>query len=135
MGFIGLVIVGAGLAFIRKGWTGDVSEFLELTPERRRWVVPLGRAGHAARGVVFVIIGAFVVVAAVQAQSSEVRGLGGALHTVEQQSFGWLLLAVTATGLFAFGTFGFVQALYRQIRPPDPHEAGRRIRDGLRAIR
>ncbi len=135
VGFIGLVIVGAGLAFIRKGWTGDVSEFLELTPERRRWVVPLGRAGHAARGVVFVIIGAFVVVAAVQAQSSEVRGLGGALHTVEQQSFGWLLLAVTATGLFAFGTFGFVQALYRQIRPPDPHEAGRRIRDGLRAIR
>ncbi len=124
VGFIGLVVAGAGLAFIWKGWTGDVAQFLQLTPERRRWVVPLGRAGHAARGVVFVIIGAFVVVAAVQVQSSQVRGLGGALETVEQQSFGWLLLALTAAGLFAFGAFGFAQALYRRIRPPDLYPAG-----------
>ena len=83
----------------------------------------------------FVIIGGFVVVAAIQAQSSEVRGLGGALDTVQHQSFGWILLAATAAGLFAFGTFGFVQALYRRIRPPDPHQAGQKVRDKLGVTR
>ena len=118
VGVIGVAIAGAGAAFIWKGWKGDVAELLELTSERRRWAVPLGR-GAMLRGVVFVIIGAFVVIAAVQAQSSEVRGLGGALQTLQQQSFGWILLAVTAIGLVAFGVFGFVRALYRRIRAPD----------------
>ena len=127
VGIVGLAIAGAGLAFIKKGWTGDVAEYLSLTPERRRWVVPLGRAGHAARGVVFVIIGAFIIVAAVQAQSSEVKGLGGALETVQQQSFGWLLLGITAAGLCAFGVFGFVQALYRRIETPTLSEVGAQV--------
>ncbi len=133
VGIIGLAIAGAGLAFIRKGWTGDVAKFLHLTPERRRWVVPLGRAGHAARGVVFAIIGAFVVIAAIQAQSSEVRGLGGALQTLQQQPYGWILLALIAAGLFAFGMFGFAQALYRRIEAPDLHQAGGKVRAAVRS--
>ena len=133
VGGIGLAVAGAGLAFIKKGWTGDVAEFLSLTPERRRWVVPLGRAGHSARGVVFVIIGAFVVVAAVQAQSSEVRGLGGALQALQQQPYGWILLGITAAGLFAFGAFGIAQALYRRIDPPNLHQAGGEVGAAIRS--
>ena len=86
-----------------------------------------------SRGLVFVIIGAFVVVAAVQAQSSEVRGLGGALQTLQQQSYGWILLAVTALGLFAFGLFGFIQAFYRRIQEPDLGRAGQNITAGIRS--
>jgi hypothetical protein len=133
VGAVGLLIAGAGAAFVWKGWKGDVARALHLTAAQRRWAVPLGQAGHAARGVVFLIIGGFVVLAAIRAQSSEVRGLGGALQTLEQQSFGSLLLAAIAAGLFAFGAFGFVQALYRRIRPPDLRDAGPKIEAGLRS--
>jgi hypothetical protein len=82
--------------------------------------------------LVFVIIGAFVVIAAVQAQSSQVRGLGGALQTLQRQPYGWILLAITAAGLFAFGTCGFAQALYRRIQAPDLHQTGSKVSAALR---
>src|ERR1700710_378693 len=54
-GLIGLVVIGVGLGFLRKGWKGDVLERLSLPGEVQRWAVPLGRLGFAARGVVFVL--------------------------------------------------------------------------------
>jgi hypothetical protein len=74
-----------------------------------------------------------VVIAAIQAQSSEVRGLGGALQTLQQQPYGWILLALIAAGLFAFGMFGFAQALYRRIEAPDLHQAGGKVRAAVRS--
>ncbi|WP_349368811.1 DUF1206 domain-containing protein [Salinarimonas sp.] len=123
LGLVGLGVAGAGLAFIGRAWTGDVTKHLHYAPHQRGWVVPLGRAGFAARGVVFLIIGGFLVVAAWQSQSSEARGLGGALRTVQEQPYGWILLALVAAGLFAFGVFGLVQAVYRRIDAPDVEEA------------
>lgn len=123
LGLVGLGVAGAGIAFLGRAWTGDVTKHLRYSPHQRGWVVPLGRAGFAARGVVFLIIGGFLVVAAWQSQSSEARGLGGALRTVQEQPYGWILLALVAAGLFAFGVFGLVQAVYRRIDAPDMDDA------------
>ena len=65
----------------------------------------------------------FLGLAALHSSSSEVRGLGGALASLEAQPYGWALLAVVAAGLFAFGLFGFVQARYRRIDAPDLQDA------------
>jgi hypothetical protein len=89
----------------------------------RGWAVPLGRLGFAARGVVFGLIGAFLILAAAHSSSAEVTGLAGALQVLRAQPYGWNLLAVTAAGLFAFGIFGLVQARYRHIDAPDAAEA------------
>jgi len=78
--------------------------------------------------VVFLIIGGFLIVAAWQAQSSEARGLGGALRTVQEQPYGWVLL-----GLFAFGVFGLVKAVYRRIDAPDMDDAKDAAGDAKRA--
>lgn len=118
-GLVGAVVIAVGAAFLRKGWKGDVLERLALPAEVRGWAVPMGRLGFAARGVVFGLIGAFLILAAVQSSSSEAKGLGGALQALREQPYGWALLAVTAAGLFAFGLFGLVQAWYRHIDPPD----------------
>jgi hypothetical protein len=123
LGLVGLGVAGAGIAFLGRAWKGDVTKHLRYSPHQRGWVVPLGRAGFAARGIVFLIIGGFLVVAAWQAQSSEARGLGGALRTVQEQPYGWILLALVAAGLFAFGVFGLVQAVYRRIDAPDMDDA------------
>jgi hypothetical protein len=123
VGLIGLAVAAAGLGFAWKAWRGDVTAQLSLPADKRHWIVSLGRMGFAARGIVFVIIGGFLVLAAVHGSSTEVHGLGGALKALQQQPYGWVLLALTAIGLFAFGLFGLVQARYRHIDAPDLDDA------------
>ncbi|PVE26039.1 hypothetical protein DC522_02050 [Microvirga sp. KLBC 81] len=123
VGLIGLAVAATGLGFAWKAWRGDVAQRLSLPADKRQWVISLGRMGFAARGVVFVIIGGFLILAALHSSSSEVQGLGGALQTLQQQPYGWVLLALTAIGLFAFGIFGLVQARYRHIDAPDVDDA------------
>ncbi|MBM6579822.1 DUF1206 domain-containing protein [Microvirga sp. BT689] len=123
VGLVGLAVAGTGLAFIAKAWRGRVADRLSLPADRRDWFITIGRMGFAARGVVFVMIGGFLVLAAIHASSSEVHGLGGALQALRQQPYGWVLLALTALGLFAFGLFGLIQARYRHIDAPDLADA------------
>ncbi|MEE1656821.1 DUF1206 domain-containing protein [Microvirga sp. CF3062] len=120
---VGLIIAGTGLAFIMKAWRGRVADRLSLPSDKRGWFVSIGRMGFAARGVVFLMIGGFLGLAAWHASSSQVHGLGGALQALEQQPYGWVLLALTAIGLFAFGLFGLIQARYRHIDAPDLDDA------------
>lgn len=123
VGLIGVAVAGAGLGFAWKAWRGNVAEDLSLPADKRDWIISLGRMGFAARGIVFVIIGGFLVLAALHSSSSEVQGLGGALQALQQQPYGWILLALTALGLFAFGLFGLIQARYRHIDAPDLNDA------------
>lgn len=115
VGMAGLAIVGTGLATARKAWTASFMKRLAPSGPAEAWVKPLGRAGYAARAVVFVLVGGFIVLAALHASAEEVRGLAGSLRALEEQPFGWVLLLVTALGLFAFGAFQFVIARFRHI--------------------
>jgi H+/Cl- antiporter ClcA len=94
----------------------------------------MGRLGFAARGIVFLVIGGFLVAAAIHSRASQARGLGGALDALAAQPFGWILLAVTAAGLFAFGAFSMVEARYRHIDAPDLDDAKDAIADGVRNL-
>lgn len=123
VGLVGLVVAGTGLAFIVKAWRGRVADRLSVPADKGGWICTLGRMGFAARGVVFLIIGGFLGLAAWHASSSQVHGLGGALEALERQPYGWVLLALTALGLFAFGLFGLIQARYRHIDAPDLDDA------------
>ncbi|MDR7038571.1 MULTISPECIES: DUF1206 domain-containing protein [Methylobacterium] len=133
-GLVGAVVIGVGLAYLRKGWKGDVLRRLVLPREVHRWAVPIGRLGFAARGLVFALIGAFLILAAVHSRSSEAKGLGEALQFLGRQPFGWVLLAVTAAGLFAFGVFGLVQARYRHIDAPDAADAKAALRSAAASL-
>lgn len=115
---VGLVIVGTGAANAWKGYKGRVAEDTATDGRVEPWLVNLGRAGYLARGLVFVLIGGFFISAAYQASASEVRGLAGALRTLQEQPYGWALLLVTALGLFAFGAFQMALARHRRIDPP-----------------
>jgi hypothetical protein len=123
LGAIGLAVAGIGLRFLHCAWKGTVAGQLSCSSRTSRWVVPLGRFGFGGRGIVFLLIGGFLVLAAYHGNSSEARGLGGALRSLQEQPYGWVLLAVTAGGLAAFGLFGLVQAVYRRIDAPTLEEA------------
>jgi hypothetical protein len=135
VGLVGVGVAAAGLGFIWKGWRGDVMMRLALPSGADRWVLPLGRLGYAARGVVFVLVGGFLILAALHSNSSEVHGLGGALQSLQAQPFGWILLGVVAAGLFAFGVFGLVQARYRHLDAPDLKQARDAVADGVQALK
>ena len=75
----------------------------------------MGRFGIGARGVVFLVIGWFLVRAARQADASQASGVGDALRTVAAQPYGRWLLAVTGLGFIAYGLYEFANARYRRI--------------------
>lgn len=120
---VGLGVIGAGIFHLVKAWKGDLLKRLSVPSDRRSMALTLGRLGYAARGVVFGVIGIFLIVAALHSDSSEAKGLGGALEALREQPFGWALLALVALGLAAFGAFGVVQARWRRIQAPDLADA------------
>lgn len=117
VGLVGAIIVGVGLYFVYDGWTADFTKELKLgsSPAVRKGVVQLGRVGRIARGVVFVILGVLVVVAAVQYDPQKASGLDGALKTLAAQPFGTWLLMLVALGLIAFGVYGIAEARLRRV--------------------
>jgi hypothetical protein len=72
----------------------------------------------AARGVVFGVIGGFLVLAAYRANPGEVKGVGEALATLQRQPYGPILLGAVALGLVAYGLYQFILARYRRIEGP-----------------
>jgi hypothetical protein len=116
---VGIAVFGAGCAHIYKGATAGFDKYLILEEEILRWARPVCQFGLMAKGVVFLIIGGFFIVAAWRFSSGEARGLKGALDTLEQQTYGPWLLAVVAIGLVAFGIYSLIEARHRRIEPPE----------------
>ena len=115
VGVTGLVIVAVGFAVAARAFERRSDRHLDLPQERRRLADALFRFGEAARGLVFLLIGVFVVVAAVDYRATAAKGLHGALQTLQQQPYGWLALGATALGFIAFGAFQLVEAVFRRV--------------------
>jgi len=118
VGVVGAIIVGVGVSQFYKAYSAKFRDKLnagEMSAAEQRWATRSGKLGFAARGLVFVLIGFFIVQAAWTYDASKVQGVGGALAALAGGPFGWLVLFIVATGLVAYGVFMFVQARYRRI--------------------
>lgn len=111
-----LAAVGVGIAF--RGFRAEFEDKLDVAPDVEKWVRPLGQAGFIARAIVFVIVGGFLLIAAWTTNPSRAKGLSGALMSVQEQPYGWVMFGAVAAGLFLFGVFQFVLARYRRIAVP-----------------
>ena len=81
-------------------------------------VEPIGRLGHAARAVVFAVIGWSLVRSAWFERGEEVKGLGDAIMSLRDTG---ALYTVVAIGLLLFGMFSLVVARYLII--PEVHRS------------
>ena len=76
-GIVGFAIVATGLAIGGSGVAAQFKRQLELKRRQRVLVALLGTFGSLARAVVFVMIGVFLIYAAIDANSREARGFAG----------------------------------------------------------
>ena len=118
VGTIGAFIIGMGFYQFYKAFTAKFRQKLnlvQLSDQEKKWVVGISRFGLFARGIVFCLIGFFLIQAARQSDAGEAGGLGEALQTLEQQPYGSWILAIVALGLVAYGVYMVLQARYRRI--------------------
>lgn len=74
----------------------------------RPWVESLARAGYAAKGVLYVTIGALALMLAV-GEGGRTAGSKDALAALGEQPFGQILLVVMAVGLAGYALWNAVQ--------------------------
>jgi len=118
VGIVGLLVIGLGGYQIYKGYKAEFREDLDLGAigaTEDHWVTRLGQIGYIARGIVFGVIGLFLIVAALHANPGEARGVDSALATLAQQPFGPWLLGAVAIGFIAYGLYMFAEARYRRM--------------------
>lgn len=110
---IGLVAIMVGLGQFLETYRATFKEDLkgaEMGASGRDIAIWLGRFGMFARGVVFLVIGWFLVQAGLHQDAGQVQGFGGAFQFLLGQPFGRVLLGVIAFGFVALGLHSFACA-------------------------
>lgn len=118
---VGAVGAGFGIAAlwnVLRGVTGKFKKELDtgaMGAAEEKLVTIVAVVGLLARGVVFGLIGTFLIKAAVEYDPSEAIGLDGALRKLAAQDYGPFLLGLVAAGLLAYGVFCLFQGRYRRV--------------------
>lgn len=123
LGGIFFGLVGAGIAVygvrqIWMAWQGQFDDDLneqQLRREGAAWVLPIGRAGTAARGVILTIMGIAIMRAGFDRTPAKAEGMSDSMWTLMGQPYGQWLLAAVAAGLMCFGLFQLLHARYARI--------------------
>lgn len=118
VGAVGLAIAAVGVGMIWYGWTRKFEKNLktgQMSAKERSASQKLGIVGYAAKGVAYGTLGILVLVASIQHDPQESRGLDQALKTLAEQPAGDFFLVGVALGLAAYGVFCLFQAKYRKV--------------------
>ena len=75
----------------------------------------LGGLGDLARGSLLVLVGVYLVEAAVTADPARAKSVDEALRTLVHHPFGAVAIGAIALGLLAFGLFSFFDARLRRL--------------------
>lgn len=114
----GLVIIAIAIALTVRGLRTDFEKHLNrgrMSPTTYTAVRRLGQVGYVCRGVVFGLVGIFVIKAAVDHKPGQARGFDAALKSVAHAPLGQFLLMVAAAGLICFGAYCLAEARYRRL--------------------
>ena len=110
VGLGGLALLGIGGAQIWRTQSNQWKSSLDLSGWVQR-VKPVIEFGIGGRGVLFGIIGIFLLVAAFSADASDVKGLAATLGWIRAQPFGLPLFIIASATIGAYGVYSGVQSL------------------------
>ena len=109
-----IVLAGAGIWQVVKGFSGAFLKHLDAGIANRDWVKWFGTFGYAARGIIFLVSAWFLFQAGASGNSAQSGGM--------EQALQWLsspVNLIVALGLAMFGVFSLIEARYRQISGPN----------------
>jgi len=118
VGIAGAIILGVALWNVYRGLSRKFEDKWRtggMSRSARTWGGRVGVVGHIARGVVFGLIGVFVIKAAVDYNPKDAIGFDGALQKLAHTNYGPYLLGLTAAGLICYALYCFVDARYRDV--------------------
>jgi hypothetical protein len=113
---LGLAVIAAGLWHASKLFTRTFLDDLDLdgcTETARTVITVLGCIGFLARGLVFCMIGWFLVESALDNDPNHTGGLDQALRRLADSDHGDGLLRIVAVGLIVFGVYRIIEARLR----------------------
>jgi hypothetical protein len=116
---VGAAVLAYGGYQVYRALLTDVARHLDRTAlgaSGTRWALRFGRFGMAARGLVFSVIGFFLIRAALRYDPRQAKGIAGALRTMASRSNPPWLLGAVGAGLVCYGLYELVEARYRRIR-------------------
>lgn len=107
---VGIAVTGVvyGVRGLRKSFEKHLA--MPSSPTARTGVAVLGVTGYVAKGIVLLLTGLLIAIAALQAHPEESTGLDGGLRALRDQPFGVYLLAAVGAGLICYGVYMIVRA-------------------------
>lgn len=118
VGTVGAILIVAGMGFGYQAVSTDFRDRLQrdrMRPAVWRAVTVIGAIGNWARAAVLVLVGGFVLRAAISFQPQRARGLDGSLRTLAGRPYGPYLLGAVALGLACYGLYVLAEARYRRV--------------------
>ena len=123
LGRLGLIGTGVGVLIFggfqlyraARAKLGDELDLSPLPPPARTAARIVSRIGLAGRGIVFGMVGWFLLTAGWTADAAKAGGVQSALQTLGRQFWGGWLLGGVAAMLAAFGAYLLILARYRRI--------------------
>ena len=119
LGLVGLGVISVGVTQIWYGASHGYRKRLSLPAAHAGWMDKICIFGLGARGLVFAIVGGFLVYAAFTVSPEQAGGTAEALDYLHALPFGRWLYGLIALGLVAFGFYSIIQGLYRHVDAPD----------------
>ena len=114
VGLAGVAVIGFGGYCIAIGVRRKFMDKLDLAEGSAPWAVVIGVLGWVGRGVVAVLIGGFVIRAALSHNPEDAKGLDGTLKTLLAESYGKPVLIAVALGFAAYAALCLIEAKYRR---------------------
>jgi hypothetical protein len=117
---VGCIIAVYGVSEVISALKLHVDRLIDLTPVPRAMrgtAIKVSQFGVGARGVIVIVLGVFLVRAALQHDPSEVHGTRESVLEIANAVQGRWLLAAIAAGLIAYGIDQALHARCRQITP------------------
>jgi len=120
VGLLGAIVAAFGVSEIIAAFKGGYSKTLDLSPIPAGWrrtAETISRVGIGARGVIFTVLGVFLVRAAFQNDPTEAQGTRGSMLELADAADGRWILAFVGAGLFAYAIDQAIHARCRRIKP------------------
>ncbi len=116
----GLFFFGMGCYYFYRAIKAEFRKQMklhEMSNAEKTWATVVGRAGISARGIVYVVIGVFVMKAAWRFDPSQIKTTEGALAVFNNNPADEIILSILGIGFIAYGVHMGFQARYRRIQP------------------